>query len=58
MEITKQELKELRAAKDVGEWNEVVDKIKSDRDGAYPPDWWRVMADPFMSQGAFDDGDQ
>lgn len=43
MEITEQELEELRAAKNDQQWNEAIDKIKANRDGSYPPDWYRKV---------------
>ena len=40
MNITERELKDLKAAKNDRRWNEAVDKIKADRNGSYPPDWY------------------
>jgi hypothetical protein len=48
--ITEEEISDLKLCRSQEEWNDTCDKIKSDRDGEYPPDWFqRVMMSGVMS---------
>jgi hypothetical protein len=41
--ITSNELLELTSTKSAAKWNTVCGKIKRDRDGKYPPNWYIVV---------------
>jgi hypothetical protein len=43
MNITEQELKQLKEAQDDDEWNRIVDEIMAKRSGSYPPDWYEKV---------------
>jgi len=40
MNITKQETASLEACQSADDWSVACGKIKSARNGMYPPDWW------------------
>jgi hypothetical protein len=49
--IKDEEIKSLECAKSAQEWNAACEKIKRDRDGKYPPDWWeKVSRSGLMAQ--------
>lgn len=51
MNLTAQEEADLLRTKSEMDWSNVCDRIKADRGGAYPPDWFKkvlvggIMAD-------------
>jgi len=43
MNLTENELQSLKNAKNSEKWDGICDKIKSKRDGNYPPDWYEKV---------------
>lgn len=41
--LTSDEIRALKAAKNADEWNRACDDIKRARSGQYPPDWFSTV---------------
>ena len=53
MNITEQEMSAMVDCKTECEWNDLCDKMKSERGGQYPPDWYaKIIATGFISKKA------